>query len=260
MRKRPTERWVHSANDREARSASSTDNEFERRPERPKKQKLSSGSTSEGHLSPWLDLPAEAVQARPPDAERDESELSDLKSDMDLVEETEDHNGARALRSHGETPDIEISESELSDIESEIFHAQDPTPTVNMSVIHGTSDTLPKTVNALPEFPYRRLNPGFMEIRVVTLMPGPKDAPIVCQIDHVRADRTSDDVEKEYNALSYTWGSPDATRKLILQGISVQVRENLWQVSRAYLAWSSRLHAVLQPLEVVPRCGQTTRH
>jgi len=85
------------------------------------------------------------------------------------------------------------------------------------------------------------LNAGLLEIRVVTLMPGLKSAPIVCQIDHVVADRTSDDYEKDYNALSYTWGSPDATRKISLQGITVQVRENLWQVSRSFFKRSGSL-------------------
>jgi hypothetical protein len=106
-----------------------------------------------------------------------------------------------------------------------------------MSVIHGPSDISLKH-RPIPEFPYRRLNAGLLEIRVVTLMPGLKSAPIVCQIDHVVADRTSDDYEKDYNALSYTWGSPDMTRKISLQRIIVQVRENLWQVSRPFLGRS----------------------
>jgi hypothetical protein len=32
-----------------------------------------------------------------------------------------------------------------------------------------------------------------------------------------------------YEALSYTWGSPEIQKSILIQGINVQVRENLWQ-------------------------------
>lgn len=101
---------------------------------------------------------------------------------------------------------------------------------VDVSVIHGPADiAIEQSSEPQNEFPYWPLNAGFFEIRVVTLKPGPKSTPIECRIDHVRADRISNDSEA-YNAISYTWGSPNITRTICLDGITVQVRENLWQV------------------------------
>ena len=101
---------------------------------------------------------------------------------------------------------------------------------INLSVIHGPANTTQEHTEPRPEFPYRRLNAGFFEIRVVILEAGPKSAPIHCRIEHVRADRLSNDSSEAYNALSYTWGSPDVTKTISLDGITVQVRENLCQV------------------------------
>ncbi|PMD37790.1 HET-domain-containing protein, partial [Hyaloscypha variabilis F] len=97
-----------------------------------------------------------------------------------------------------------------------------------MSIVHGLSNPLTKSKTAR-EFPYRQLNAGFLEIRVLTLLPGPKEAPVVCEVEHIRADRISKDAEEGYSALSYTWGSPDETGVLYLQGVAIQVRQNLLQ-------------------------------
>ncbi|KAE9364162.1 HET-domain-containing protein [Stipitochalara longipes BDJ] len=99
---------------------------------------------------------------------------------------------------------------------------------VDMSIIHGLSNP-GTTIKTARKFPYRQLNAGFLEIRVLTLMPGLKAEPIVCEVEHVRADRISNNSEEGYSALSYTWGSPDATGVLHLQGVPIQVRQNLLQ-------------------------------
>jgi hypothetical protein len=213
-----------------------TDYENEGRPKKLMKQGLSSNSTPEKSPASPIEhgLPEITVQAETPKIEDDGSELSDIESEIFLMEESPqrwNNNYSGEIPGREEAPETESGESELSDLESQIFQTeeQDPSPTIDMSVIHGPSDTSHNHSKPISEFPYRRLNAGLLEIRVVTLMPGLKSAPIVCQIDHVVADRTSDDYEKGYNALSYTWGSHDTTRKISLQGIIVQVRENLWQ-------------------------------
>jgi hypothetical protein len=106
----------------------------------------------------------------------------------------------------------------------------DASQAVDMSIIHGLSNPLTKSKTAR-EFPYRPLNAGFLEIRVLTLLPAPKEAPVVCEVEHIRADRISKDAEEGYSALSYTWGSPNKTGVLYLQGVAIQVRQNLLQVS-----------------------------
>jgi hypothetical protein len=109
-----------------------------------------------------------------------------------------------------------------------------PPAAVNMSIIRRVSATSYIEDRSTLEFPYRRLNAGFLEIRVLTLLPGSRSASIVCHIDNLRADHISNDSEENYNALSYTWGSPDATRVLHLQGVVIKVRENLWQVDQVF--------------------------
>ena len=116
-------------------------------------------------------------------------------------------------------------------VSREELEKQNMPSTINLSVIHGPASTAQEHSNPQPEFPYRRLNAGFFEIRIVILQAGPDSSPINCQIEHVRADRLSNDSDEAYNALSYTWGLPDVTKTICLDDITVQVRENLWQVS-----------------------------
>lgn len=76
---------------------------------------------------------------------------------------------------------------------------------------------------SIESIPYARIKPG--EIRLVALQPGEKHDAIECKIDH---SILGADGDKNYNALSYMWGSPDAFRVISVDGRSVQVRENLW--------------------------------
>jgi hypothetical protein len=103
-----------------------------------------------------------------------------------------------------------------------------------MSIIHGLSNPGVNS-NAAHEFPYRQLDAGFLEIRVLALLSGPKGSPIICEIEHVRADRISNEPEKGYNALSYTWDSPDDTELLYLEELTIQARQSLLQVSGTIL-------------------------
>lgn len=96
---------------------------------------------------------------------------------------------------------------------------------VNMSIARGASDAGPSR-EASPTFPYKPLNNGKLEIRVVILKPGDKSFPIECSLQHVATGKGS---RHSYKALSYTWGSPEFQKTIMLDGIQVQVRENLWQ-------------------------------
>lgn len=99
-----------------------------------------------------------------------------------------------------------------------------PPQLINLSVIHSAGDLEPR--DASPTFPYQSLDNSKLEIRVFTLKPGRRSSPIECSLRHVMTDKGS---HPSYKALSYTWGSPENLRTILLDGIRVQVRENLWQ-------------------------------
>jgi hypothetical protein len=99
-------------------------------------------------------------------------------------------------------------------------------PPVDMSIIHGPADIALKYEDSSPGFPYEPLDTTGLEIRVVILKPGTKSAPIECDLEHVPTSKKS---RPSYKALSYTWGSPEIRKTIRLRGMTVRVRENLWQ-------------------------------
>jgi hypothetical protein len=99
-------------------------------------------------------------------------------------------------------------------------------PPVDMSIIHGPADIDLKYEDSSPGFPYEPLDTTGLEIRLVILKPGTKSAPIECDLEHVSTSKKSRPL---YKALSYTWGSPETRKTIRLRGMTVQVRENLWQ-------------------------------
>jgi hypothetical protein len=99
-------------------------------------------------------------------------------------------------------------------------------PPVDMSIIHGPADIALKYEDSSPGFPYEPLDTTGLEIRLVILKPGTKSAPIECDLEHVPTSKKSRPL---YKALSYTWGSPEIKKTIRLRGMTVQVRENLWQ-------------------------------
>lgn len=105
-------------------------------------------------------------------------------------------------------------------------NGESPRALVNMSTIHGVGDSTCQPEKSSIPFPYKPLDPSKLEIRVVTLKPGTGSAPIECTIRHVARNAGCRPI---YSALSYTWGPPDIVKMISLQGIKVQVRENLWQ-------------------------------
>lgn len=100
--------------------------------------------------------------------------------------------------------------------------------TVNMSVVHGMGSAAPQK-DSMPLFPYRPLDASELEIRVVTLKPGSLSMPIECDLEHISTKQGSC---PSYKALSYTWGAPEHSKTISLQGTTVSVRENLWQALR----------------------------
>ena len=85
--------------------------------------------------------------------------------------------------------------------------------------------------NDTPKFPYKPLNMSNYdfeqsEIRILLLKPGLKPSPIQCSVQNLAIAEAR---SLKFRALSYTWGPPEETKTIILEGIQVQVRKNLWQ-------------------------------
>ena len=68
--------------------------------------------------------------------------------------------------------------------------------------------------------PHRPLSQS--EIRLVKLYPGEFDDPVECVLEHVSLDS-----EPEFIALSYTWGDPEVTSEIWLDGQEYHVTMNL---------------------------------
>ncbi|PVH77802.1 HET-domain-containing protein, partial [Cadophora sp. DSE1049] len=71
--------------------------------------------------------------------------------------------------------------------------------------------------------PYtRRLSANHQEIRTLQIQPGAKDDPIICTLQTVSLN-----YKPEFAALSYVWGSPGATKSIIVEGVQFQATANL---------------------------------
>ena len=71
-------------------------------------------------------------------------------------------------------------------------------------------------------FRHKRLDHGKHEIRLVRIEPGPDEHPIKCVLKHQIIH------DESYNCLSYTWGPPKPRQKIILNGLSLWIRQNAW--------------------------------
>jgi hypothetical protein len=100
-------------------------------------------------------------------------------------------------------------------------------PVANLSIIHGPSDASLSSFPAVGQFPYQPLDTSKLEIRVITLYPGSRTTPINCSLTHITTNSKS--TKPIYKALSYTWGTAEGPKTIALDGMQVQVRENLWQ-------------------------------
>lgn len=97
---------------------------------------------------------------------------------------------------------------------------------VNMSVVHGPRELGKNPEDTAFTFPYQPLDASKSEIRIINLKPGTASSPLECTLEHVSNANKS---RASYKALSYTWGCPEPTKILSLDGIQTRVRENLWQ-------------------------------
>ncbi|KAH9909693.1 heterokaryon incompatibility protein-domain-containing protein [Xylariomycetidae sp. FL2044] len=71
--------------------------------------------------------------------------------------------------------------------------------------------------------PYRPLREDGTEIRIVTLLPNVFDAPIECELEHVRLE-----AEGNYEAVSYCWGKWENLQHIQLDGQAYKVTPNLF--------------------------------
>ena len=71
-------------------------------------------------------------------------------------------------------------------------------------------------------YSYRPLSVVRNEIRLLLLKPGGSYDRLSCILRHVSLDNNP-----KYTALSYTWGNPDITRPISLDGYCVDVTTNL---------------------------------
>ncbi|KAF8860662.1 hypothetical protein BDZ45DRAFT_566562, partial [Acephala macrosclerotiorum] len=60
---------------------------------------------------------------------------------------------------------------------------------------------------------YKPLNVDKSEIRIIILKPGTTSSPVECSLKHTNPTANS---RTRYKALSYTWGTPEATRTMSL--------------------------------------------
>lgn len=74
------------------------------------------------------------------------------------------------------------------------------------------------------------------EIRVVKLLPGPFDDPIVCTLEHIRLGDVG--TTTRFEAVSYAWGDPTQTRLITLDSAPYPVTLNLFS-ALTYLRSSS---------------------
>lgn len=72
------------------------------------------------------------------------------------------------------------------------------------------------------------------------------DEPIELSISTHNAENAP-----SYNALSYTWGLPEPSRAILINGGLFRIRENLWEFFRSYITmdWSSTPNHVQRPTE-----------
>ncbi|CZR70285.1 uncharacterized protein PAC_20187 [Phialocephala subalpina] len=72
------------------------------------------------------------------------------------------------------------------------------------------------------------------EIRLLSLLPGTEEDPLVCSLTHARRSENP-----PYEALSYMWGAESPKKKVILNGDERIIGENLW-FALGYLRYTDR--------------------
>jgi hypothetical protein len=93
-----------------------------------------------------------------------------------------------------------------------------------------------------PRFPYEALNSNAKEIRLFVLLPGTTGKPILSQLRLAPFGGGPSIRIGSYEALSYTWGSPDVTYRILVNGIRFHIRQNLyWALLKLRLPHTERV-------------------
>ena len=93
-----------------------------------------------------------------------------------------------------------------------------------------------------PRSPYEALNSNAKEIRLFVLLPGTTGKPILSQLRLAPFGGWPSIRIGSYEALSYTWGSPDVTYRILVNGIPFHIRQNLyWALLKLRLPHTERV-------------------
>lgn len=95
----------------------------------------------------------------------------------------------------------------------------------------------PHSQNRHPADPYRyRSLQTPSTIRLLKILPKPKNGKIACTLKHFPDNAFQDDAIPPYHALSYVWGDPKKTREILLKDADAEswhkhdLHENLWEL------------------------------
>jgi hypothetical protein len=88
-------------------------------------------------------------------------------------------------------------------------------------------------------YPYRPLDSSSHEIRILQWVPSQDENnnKVECKLVHVSLDEDPD-----YDALSYTWGDPQPSRMIVVDGVEVSVGPSLYGAlnQSGLFAWRHR--------------------
>jgi hypothetical protein len=73
----------------------------------------------------------------------------------------------------------------------------------------------------------------YADIRLLELYPGKDEAPITCRMHRYYLFPLDRSYLREFEALSYTWGDPEQTHRIVCDGKEMRVTENLYAALRS---------------------------
>ena len=104
-----------------------------------------------------------------------------------------------------------------------------------MDILDSSQDLIPIPSDNI----YEPLNLSNNEIRIINLSPGNFEDEIYCTAQTISLDTLSENLEKIYEALSYTWGTSEKRKTIYLNGKPLKVTLNLY-VALQYLRYPSK--------------------
>lgn len=79
-------------------------------------------------------------------------------------------------------------------------------------------------------YAYQELPNHASHMRILRLLPGTAEDMIICELSQM----TLEEMAEQYVAVSYTWGTAESLRKIIVDGKRFDVRLNLYKLLRAF--------------------------